>query len=138
MVIFLMEHVILKLMIAGTHCAAQMIINATQEKKEHSSKIKLCVNSVNRKCPYNRNCWYKHEEIQDHTENQNQELFNKFCDMMEKCTHRIVTIENNLQMDFQDDIQYETKRKLNRQIPENRNAKSKFFNKKHNEQTTMS
>ena len=65
-------------------------------KKEHSSKVKLCVNSTNGECLYNLNCWYKHEEIEDNDTNQNQVLFNKIFDMMEKFTHRIVTIENNL------------------------------------------
>ena len=63
-------------------------------KKEHSSKVKLCVNSANGECLYKINCWYKHEEIED--SNKKQVLFNKKFDMMEKFTHRIVTIENNL------------------------------------------
>ena len=56
---------------------------------KHSSKIKFCINSVNGECPYKFRCWYKHEH-------QNQDVFNKTLDMMEKFTHRVVTIENNL------------------------------------------
>ena len=88
-------------MLKCTLCAKEFPIKTElmkHRKKEHSSKIKLCVNFLNGECPYNRNCWYKHEEIKDQTDDQNgnQELFNKIFDMMEKFTHRIVTIENNL------------------------------------------
>ena len=86
-------------MLRCTFCEKEFPIKSElmrHRKKEHSSKIKLCFKSVNGECLYQNNCWYKHEENQDHTENQNQELFNKIFDMMEKFTHRIVTIENNL------------------------------------------
>ena len=49
-------------------------------------------------CIYYRNCWYKHEEIEIVNQNQNQELFNKMFEIMENFTHRIVNIENNLQI----------------------------------------
>ena len=85
-------------MLRCTFCEKEFPIKSElmrHRKKEHSSKMKLCINSVNGECPYKSNCWYKHEENQDHTENQNQELFNNIFDMMDKFTHCIVTIENN-------------------------------------------
>ena len=58
-------------MLKCTFCAKEFPIKTElmkHRKKEHSSKIKLCVNILNGECPYNRNCWYKHEEIQDQTD----------------------------------------------------------------------
>ena len=72
-------------MLRCTFCEKEFPIKSElmrHRKKEHSSKIKLCFKSVNGECLYQNNCWYKHEENQDH-QNQNQELFNKNFDMVE-------------------------------------------------------
>ena len=63
-------------------------------KQEHKEKVKKCIKSISGECHYNINCWYEHDETE--TENQNQELLNKIFDIMEKFTHCIVNIENNL------------------------------------------
>ena len=79
-------------MLKCTFCEKEFPIKSElmrHRKMKHSSKIKFCINSVNGECPYKFRCWYKHEH-------QNQDVFNKTLDMMEKFTHRVVTIENNL------------------------------------------
>lgn len=66
-------------------------------KRKHKSKVKKCYKSANRECKYD-NCWYMHDDIENvvENENENQELFGKIFDMMEKFTQRIADIENNL------------------------------------------
>ena len=65
-------------------------------KQEHKEKVKKCIKSISGECYYNINCWYEHDENETVNQNQNQELFNKIFDIMEKFTHCIVNIENNL------------------------------------------
>ena len=66
-------------------------------KPEHKEKVKKCIKSISGECYYNINCQCKHDENETVNQNQNKELFNKIFDIMEKFTHRIVNIENNLQ-----------------------------------------
>ena len=86
-------------MLMCTFCDKEFHIKTdlmNHRKYEHEEKMKSCKKASRGECPYNTNCWYKHKEVEIVNQNQNQEMFDKLFEIMEKFTHRIVNIENNL------------------------------------------
>ena len=64
----------------------------THKKQSHIKSISVCREALNGTCRFGKiNCWYNHENV-----NENEEVFVKLFDMMEKFTQRIVKIKNNL------------------------------------------
>ena len=68
-------------------------------KHEHPKHVSVCTKNRNGSCHFGEEkCWFRHEgekHAMEEIVNENPEIITKNFDMMEKCTHCIVTIENN-------------------------------------------
>ena len=70
----------------------------SHRKVEHSDSVQTCRNFLKGICEY-ISCWFKHTETENLNQNEvlkDPKTIEKLFEMMEKLTHRLIQIENQI------------------------------------------